>query len=237
MTTETASDTQDPKWPVVVSGDGFRIDGPPLPPSATEDAMRKAEYAYYDPERLPDGARIGWVWEYDARALTTTDADKRYGTYTDPDETVKAAYNEQDGVMYEFLSCESHAYASADEIEKSDLELFEEALDGIHIGGEETFRLRIEVEEHEPGFLGDRTVRCDFITQKAANETEAYEKLTERGVSGLGDLEPSPARKFDNYDIETETLQNPETHISYVWVHTEAGSDDTTILGRDRGDL
>lgn len=229
MSVETTDDGVK-RWPLVARGDAFRIDAPPLPEEATESAMRTAKYSGYDAEVLPDGARIGY-----ARYMPRIDS---YSAYLDPDTETKATYGEEDGTLYEFVSCESHAYVSADEIDVSDRELFEEAIEGIHIGGDETFRLRIEVEEHATDYLGDRTVRIDHITQRAEDEEEAYEKLCERGHSGLGDLDVANARKFDHYDRETGRLEDPDpTSTSYVWVHTESGSRDIEILGRERGDL
>jgi hypothetical protein len=194
----------------------------------TEDVRRKLKYCGYDPEILPDGARVGYVQDFSGIG--------KLGFYVSPDETVQDIYSETDGTLYEFFSCASHAYASADEVNKSDHDLFVEALDDIEITGEATFRLHIEVEEHEREYLGDRSVRLDYLTvnvPEGEDPSVCLDELLDQNDFPDG-FEMTPARKLPNFNRDEKRLDNPDTSTSYVWVHTPEGSADYEILGRDR---
>jgi hypothetical protein len=180
------------------------------------------KYSHYDPSRLPENARVGWLEGEDGAA------------FLDTDEVVQMEYNELDGVVYEFISCETLAFAGADETEKSDMDLLEEAVGTFTIEGEMTFRMWVEVETTEPEYLGERMVRCDFLTVKAESEESAWAELNAR-VAGLRFEDITVARKFPNWDIDSETLRDPEMDETYSWVHTPADSTDQYLIGPERG--
>lgn len=223
MTATTCTRQGRTQYPVVVDDDGFRVEGVS---GLSEEHQRRIDsmtkYSYYAPERLRDGARVGWFEESGI-------------AFVDPDEWVQMEYNELDGVVYEVLSPETLAFAGADETDKSDMDLLEEAVGTFTIEGEMTFRMWVEVETIAKEYLGERMVRCDFLTVKAESKDAAWKEFCTR-ITGLNISDITVARKFPTWDIESETIRDPTMDETYSWVHTPADSTEQFLIGPERGD-